>query len=79
MTLPPELTAVFAPCQTPYDLQLYLDSLPYIGEDLNRSPLRVVRDRQAHCLDGGLLLAAGLEHLGFPPPAPRPRPRARHG
>jgi len=26
-----------------------------------------VRDRQAHCLDGGLLAAAALSHLGFPP------------
>ncbi len=65
--LPKELAAVFAQCRTPYDIQLYLDSIPYVGEELNRSPLRVARDRQAHCLDGGLLAAASLAYLGFPP------------
>lgn len=67
MNLPPELEAVFASCRIPYDIQLYLDSIPYVSEALDRSPLRVVRDRQAHCLDGGLLAAACLAHLGFPP------------
>ena len=67
MPLPPELAALFAAFHQPYDIQLYLDSIPYIGEELNRSPLRVARDRQAHCLDGGLLAAAALAHLGFPP------------
>jgi hypothetical protein len=67
MPLPPELAVLFSTFRKPYDIQLYLDSLPYLGEDLNRSPLRVVRDRQAHCLDGGLLAAAALAHLGFPP------------
>ncbi len=67
MHLPPELAALFAAFHQPYDIQLYLDSIPYIGEELNRSPLRVARDRQAHCLDGGLLAAAALAHLGFPP------------
>jgi hypothetical protein len=41
--------------------------LPYIGEDLNRSPLLVLRDRQCHCLDGGLFAAAALRRLGYPP------------
>jgi hypothetical protein len=38
-----------------------------VSEELNRSPLRVVRDRQSHCLDGGLLAAAALAHLGYAP------------
>ena len=45
----------------------YLDSLPYIGEDLNRPPLRVMQDRQCHCLDGGFLAALALRRLGHPP------------
>src|SRR3990172_9278269 len=49
---------------SPLKIQNYLDSLPYVGEDLNRSPLRVIRDRQCHCLDGGLLAAMALRQLG---------------
>lgn len=64
---PQELATVFRSLKRPYDIQLYLDSIPYIGEALDRSPLRVVRDGQGHCLDGGLLAAAGLQFLGFPP------------
>ena len=67
MHLPPELADLFAAFHKPYDIQLYLDSIPYVGEELNRCPLRLVRDRQAHCLDGGLLAAAALAHLGFLP------------
>jgi len=60
-----ELFSLFRQLKTPPDIQLYLDSLPYIGEELNRSPLRVMRDRQCHCLDGALLAALALERLGF--------------
>ncbi|HAL17455.1 MAG TPA: hypothetical protein DCP32_12125 [Anaerolineaceae bacterium] len=60
-----ELFSLFRQLKTPPDIQLYLDSLPYIGEELNRSPLRVMRDRQCHCLDGALLAALALEQLGF--------------
>ena len=52
---------------SPLKIQNYLDSLPYVGEDLNRSPLRVIRDRQCHCLDGGILAALALRRLGYPP------------
>lgn len=52
---------------SPLTIQIYLDSLPYVGEDLNRSPLRVMRDRQCHCLDGGILAALALRRLGYPP------------
>jgi hypothetical protein len=67
MHLSPELAALFAVFHQPCDIQIYLDSIPYVGEELNRSPLRLARDRQAHCLDGGLLAAAALAYLGFPP------------
>lgn len=51
---------------TPWEIQRYLDSLPYVGEELNRPPRRVIQDRQCHCLDGGLLAAFCLRRLGHP-------------
>ena len=62
----PELRHVLDNLTAPPEIQSYLDSLPYIGEELNRSPLRVVRDRQCHCLDGGLFGALALSRLGYP-------------
>jgi len=53
--------------QTPYQLQLYLDSLPYVAEERNRSPLAVLRDGQCHCYDGALLAAAVLRRIGHAP------------
>lgn len=52
---------------TPLAIQNFLDSLSYVGEERNRSPLNVLRDRQCHCLDGGLFAALALKRLGFPP------------
>lgn len=60
-----ELFSLFRQLKTPPDIQLYLDSLPYVGEEPNRSPLRVMRDRQCHCLDGALLAAVALEQIGY--------------
>lgn len=53
--------------ETPVQIQAFLDSIPYVGEDLNRTPLRVIQDHKCHCLDGGMLAAALLNHLGFQP------------
>ncbi len=58
---------IFLAFQSPCDIQAYLDSIPYVGEDRNRSPLQVMQDRQCHCLDGGMLGALALSYLGFPP------------
>jgi len=52
---------------TPAKIQAYLDGTPYSPQDADRSPLSVMRDRLAHCLDGGLFAAAALRRLGFPP------------
>jgi hypothetical protein len=49
------------------EIQAFLDSIPYVGEDLNRSPSQVLQDRQAHCLDGGVFAAAALCRIGYPP------------
>ncbi len=53
--------------KTPADIQAFLDEIPYADGERNRSPLEVLREREAHCLDGGLLAAALLRRLGFPP------------
>jgi hypothetical protein len=65
--LSPANRKIFAGLKSPIAIQEYLDSIPYVGEELNRSPLRVMQDRQGHCLDGGLFAAAALRRLNFPP------------
>lgn len=57
---------IFISLNTPWDIQNLLDNIPYVGEDLNRTPLRVLQDRQCHCLDGGMLAALALSRIGFP-------------
>jgi len=52
---------------TPFAIQEYLDGMPYIAEQRNRSPLNVIRDEQCHCLDGGFLAALALWQIGFKP------------
>jgi hypothetical protein len=51
---------------TPFKIQTFLDSVQYPAGEENRSVINVLRKRQAHCLDGGLFAAAGLQRLGFP-------------
>ena len=53
--------------KTPFAIQEYLDSMPYIGEERDRSPLNVMLDGQCHCLDGGFLAALALWRIGFKP------------
>jgi hypothetical protein len=65
--LAPNLLRTFLLLSSPVEIQAYLDSLPYIAEELNRSPLRVMTDGQAHCLDGGIFAALALAHLGHRP------------
>ena len=52
---------------TPRKIQYFLDGLPYSLETIYRCPLRVLRDRVAHCYDGALFGAAALRCLGYPP------------
>jgi hypothetical protein len=52
---------------SPFRIQGFLDTLTYPSESFNRSPLRVLRDCRAHCLDGGLLAAMLMRRLGYPP------------
>jgi hypothetical protein len=65
--LSPDLLKQFRRLKTPFAIQEYLDSMPYIGEERDRSPLNVMRDGQCHCLDGGFFAALALWHIGFKP------------
>ncbi len=65
--LPANLRKKFLGLNTPFAIQEYLDSLTYIGEERDRSPLNVMLDGQSHCLDGGFLAALALWRIGFKP------------
>jgi hypothetical protein len=60
-------TAALSALSSPADIQAYLDATPYSPEERDRCPLNVMRDRVAHCLDGGLFAAMALRRLGYPP------------
>jgi hypothetical protein len=57
----------FRALRTPTGVQRFLDDLPYNLSFTARSPRRVLRDRTASCLEGGIFAAAALRVLGFPP------------
>lgn len=65
--LPKTLRVKLNQLDTPFAIQNYLDSLPYKGEERDRSPLNVMLDGQGHCLDGGFLAALCLWRIGFKP------------
>ncbi len=52
---------------SPNQIQAFLDRLAYSPETGYRCPLRVLRERMAHCFDGALFAAAALRRLGHPP------------
>jgi len=53
--------------RTPLGIQRFLDELPYNLSYTARSPGKVLHDRTASCLEGGIFAAAALRVLGFPP------------
>src|SRR2546429_8638204 len=53
--------------KTPAGVQRFLDDLPYNLTYTARSPKKVLHDRTASCLEGGIFAAAALRALGFPP------------
>ena len=65
--LPKALREKFNQLDAPFVIQNYLDSMPYKGEERDRSPLNVMLDGQCHCLDGGFLAALCLWRIGFKP------------
>jgi hypothetical protein len=58
---------VMAQLTTPIKIQFFLDHLTYSKETTYRCPLRVLRERTAHCFDGALFGVAALRCLGYPP------------
>jgi hypothetical protein len=52
---------------SPTKIQTFLDSVPYSEDKFYRCPLRVLRDRKAHCFDGALFAAMAFRRIGFPP------------
>jgi hypothetical protein len=58
---------IMAQLNTPSKIQDFLDDLPYNAKSNYRCPLRVFRERMAHCFDGALFAAAMLRRLGHPP------------
>jgi hypothetical protein len=65
--LPANLREQFLQLKTPFAIQQYLDGMPYVGEERDRSPRQVMVDGQCHCLDGGFLAALALWRIGHRP------------
>ena len=65
--LSPPIQKIFRKLNSPIAIQAYLDSIPYIAEELDRSPLQVITDRQGHCLDGAIFATLALVRLGHRP------------
>jgi hypothetical protein len=53
--------------KTPAGVQRFLDYIPYNLGYTARSPKRILHERTASCLEGGIFAAAALRILGFPP------------
>ncbi len=64
--LPTDLRRKFRSLDSPYAIQRFLDSLPYVAEARDRCPLDVMKDGHCHCLDGGLFAALALRRIGDP-------------
>lgn len=62
-----DLRTKFLSLNTPFAIQEYLDNMPYMGDERDRSPLNVMLDGQSHCLDGGFFAALALWQIGFKP------------
>jgi hypothetical protein len=51
----------------PIKIQSFLNTIRYSDDEFYRCPLRVLRDRKAHCFDGGLFAAMALHRIGHLP------------
>jgi hypothetical protein len=58
---------LLASLKTPPRIQAFLDSIAYSTDPIYRSPLRVIRERTAHCFDAAVFAAAALRRTGHPP------------
>ncbi len=66
-TLTPGERKVVRSLRSPIDIQLLMDEMRYSAAETYRSPIQVLRDRQAHCYDGAVFAAAMLSLIGFQP------------
>jgi hypothetical protein len=64
--LTPDECKVVESLDTPVKIARFLDGVQYPGGERNRSMVNVLRELQAHCLDGGLFAALMLHRLGHP-------------
>ena len=53
-----------AQLNSPGKIQSFLDQLSYSVEEAYRCPLRVLRERTAHCFDGAVFAAAAAPAPG---------------
>jgi hypothetical protein len=53
--------------KTPAKIQKFVDAIAYQYADTAGSPVRVLRERKGHCLEGALIAAAALRVNGHPP------------
>jgi len=51
----------------PFEIQAFLDRIPYDDVPGTRSPRWVIRERRANCFEGALFAAAALRRLGHRP------------
>jgi hypothetical protein len=62
-----ELGRLMKPLSSPIKIQEYLDSIPYNTTKRTLSPLLVMKELMAHCMDGGMFAASALRRLGYSP------------
>ena len=66
----PKEFSIFKKLRTPGDIQDFLNTLPmnFTGrKHTYASPLVVLQTKKAHCMEGAMLAAAALWHIGRPP------------
>jgi len=63
----PDLSWVPGEIDTPFKIQLFLNSIAYDPDPECRSPFFVLQEKKAHCFEGALFAAACLRKLGYSP------------
>ncbi len=65
--LVPSERKFLAGLDSPIKIQSFLNGIPYSEDEFYRCPLRVLRERKAHCFDGALFAAMAMRRSGHPP------------
>ncbi len=52
---------------SPIKIQMFLDSIPYNTRSGTKSPVNVLKQKNAHCFEGALFAAAALKNMGHKP------------